>query len=87
MRQIPGNVHVFANGHRFDVKDFERSAAAAAGPLRFRTKGGARIVGAVRGDCGSGRDKREPRYCLTVRTSRGSGQTFSNDCGARFLKR
>jgi triphosphoribosyl-dephospho-CoA synthase len=29
----PGNVHVFADGHRMTAADFERSAAAAAGPL------------------------------------------------------
>ena len=44
----PGNVHVFANGHRLDVKDFERSAAAAAGPLTAPgQRVGARILGAV----------------------------------------
>jgi len=29
----PGNVHVFADGHRMTAVDFERSAAAAARPL------------------------------------------------------
>lgn len=44
----PGNVHVFANGGRLDVKDFERSAAAAAGPLTAPgQRVGARILGAV----------------------------------------
>lgn len=44
----PGNVHVFANGHRLGVKDFERSAAAAAGPLTAPgQRVGARIFGAV----------------------------------------
>ena len=44
----PGNVHVFANGRRLDVKDFERSAAAAAGPLTAPgQRVGARILGAV----------------------------------------
>jgi len=44
----PGNVHVFAKGHRLDVTDFERSAAAAAGPLTASgQRVGARILGAV----------------------------------------
>ena len=44
----PGNVHVFADGHRLEVKDFERSAAAAAGPLAATgQRVGARIFGAV----------------------------------------
>ncbi|HEX3342870.1 MAG TPA: triphosphoribosyl-dephospho-CoA synthase [Pseudolabrys sp.] len=44
----PGNVHVFANGGRLGVKDFERSAAAAAGPLTAPgQRVGARILGAV----------------------------------------
>jgi triphosphoribosyl-dephospho-CoA synthase len=44
----PGNVHVFAGGHRMTAADFERSADAAAAPLA--TSGasvGARISGAV----------------------------------------
>src|SRR5437879_5043054 len=44
----PGNVHVFADGHRMSVADFIRSANAAAAAL---TKPGARvgqrILGAV----------------------------------------
>ena len=36
----PGNVHVFADGHRMSVADFLRSAEAAAGPL---TEPGARV--------------------------------------------
>jgi triphosphoribosyl-dephospho-CoA synthase len=44
----PGNVHVFANGRRLDVEDFERSAAAAAGPLTAPgQRVGARILGAI----------------------------------------
>ena len=44
----PGNVHVFANGHLMTVKDFERSAAAAARPLTAAGQRiGARILGAV----------------------------------------
>lgn len=44
----PGNVHVFADGHRMTADDFVRSAAAAAGPLTMRgAKVGARILGAV----------------------------------------
>ena len=44
----PGNVHLFANGHRLDVEDFERSAVAAAGPLSASgQRVGARILGAV----------------------------------------
>jgi triphosphoribosyl-dephospho-CoA synthase len=44
----PGNVHVFADGHRMTAAQFIRSAEAAAGPLA--TPGariGARILGAV----------------------------------------
>jgi len=36
----PGNVHVFADGHRMTAAEFERSAQAAAGPL---TATGARV--------------------------------------------
>ena len=44
----PGNVHVFADGHRMTAGDFERSAAAAAGPLSARhTRVGHRIFGAI----------------------------------------
>lgn len=44
----PGNVHVFADGHRMTAADFERSAQAAAGPLTATgARVGARILGAV----------------------------------------
>ena len=43
----PGNVHVFADGHRMTAADFERSAVAAAGPLTAPGSVGARIFGAV----------------------------------------
>lgn len=44
----PGNVHVFADGHRMTVDDFELSAEAAAGPISRRGAGvGARIAEAV----------------------------------------
>jgi triphosphoribosyl-dephospho-CoA synthase len=44
----PGNVHVFADGHRMTVTDFERSAAAATRPLAATgQRVGARILGAV----------------------------------------
>lgn len=44
----PGNVHVFADGHRMSVADFMRSADAAAGPLTEpNARVGARILGAV----------------------------------------
>jgi triphosphoribosyl-dephospho-CoA synthase len=44
----PGNVHVFAGGHRMTAAEFIRSAEAAAGPLSSPGTGvGARILGAV----------------------------------------
>jgi triphosphoribosyl-dephospho-CoA synthase len=44
----PGNVHVFASGHRMTAAEFERSAAAAAAPIAVRgTRVGARILAAV----------------------------------------
>jgi triphosphoribosyl-dephospho-CoA synthase len=44
----PGNVHVFAPGHRMTTAQFVDSAAAAAGPMCTRgTRVGARIRGAV----------------------------------------
>src|SRR5215212_511413 len=44
----PGNVHVFADGHRMTAADFVRSAEAAALPLSAPgTRVGARILGAV----------------------------------------
>jgi triphosphoribosyl-dephospho-CoA synthase len=44
----PGNVHVFAAGHRMTADEFVRSADAAAAPLSASgTRVGARILGAV----------------------------------------
>ncbi len=44
----PGNVHVFAPGHRMTAEDFLRSAAAAAGPIAAAgARVGARIGGAI----------------------------------------
>src|SRR4051794_37952321 len=44
----PGNVHVFADGHRMAVDDFMRSADAAATPLTEPgARVGQRILGAV----------------------------------------
>lgn len=44
----PGNVHVFADGHRMSVADFIRSADAAAAPLSMvGARVGQRILGAV----------------------------------------
>jgi triphosphoribosyl-dephospho-CoA synthase len=44
----PGNVHVFADGHRMTAADFARSAAAAAAPLAAAGASvGARIRNAV----------------------------------------
>jgi triphosphoribosyl-dephospho-CoA synthase len=44
----PGNVHVFASGHRMTACEFVRSAEAAAGPLSMPgVRVGARILGAV----------------------------------------
>jgi triphosphoribosyl-dephospho-CoA synthase len=44
----PGNVHVFADGHRMTAADFVRSAEAAARPLAEPgTRVGQRVLGAV----------------------------------------
>lgn len=44
----PGNVHVFASGHRMTASEFVRSAEAAAGPLALPASGvGRRILAAV----------------------------------------
>jgi triphosphoribosyl-dephospho-CoA synthase len=44
----PGNVHVFADGHRMTAADFMRSAAAAAAPLTaVGQRVGARVLAAV----------------------------------------
>jgi triphosphoribosyl-dephospho-CoA synthase len=44
----PGNVHVFAAGHRMTASEFVRSAEAAAGPLAAAGASvGTRILGAV----------------------------------------
>lgn len=44
----PGNVHIFADGHRMSVQDFLRSAEAAAAPLcQPGAPVGQRILGAV----------------------------------------
>lgn len=44
----PGNVHVYAGGHRMTAEEFVRSAVAAAGPLSApAARVGERILGAV----------------------------------------
>lgn len=44
----PGNVHVFASGHRMSAAEFVRSAEAAAAPLAMPgARVGTRILGAV----------------------------------------
>jgi triphosphoribosyl-dephospho-CoA synthase len=44
----PGNVHVFADGHRLTTEQFVRSAVAAAAPLSAHgARVGARILGAL----------------------------------------
>jgi triphosphoribosyl-dephospho-CoA synthase len=44
----PGNVHVYAAGHRMTAEEFVRSAVAAGGPLSTRAaRVGERILGAV----------------------------------------
>ena len=44
----PGNVHLFAPGHRMEAQDFIDSAQAAAGPLTAQGRSvGERILGAV----------------------------------------
>jgi len=44
----PGNVHVFADGHRLTTEQFVRSAEAAEGPLAtYGTRVGRRILDAV----------------------------------------
>lgn len=48
----PGNVHIFAGGHKLSVADFERSAAAAAGPIsRAGISVGERILAATQATC------------------------------------
>jgi triphosphoribosyl-dephospho-CoA synthase len=50
----PGNVHVFADGHRMTAAQFIRSAEAAAAPLaRPGARIGARILGAVEATVGA----------------------------------
>jgi triphosphoribosyl-dephospho-CoA synthase len=45
----PGNVHIYADGHRMSVRDFERSASVSAAPLAAAgERVGRRILGAVR---------------------------------------
>ncbi len=50
----PGNVHVFAAGHRMRVEDFRRSAAVSSGPLSRAGSGvGERVLGAVEATSGA----------------------------------
>jgi triphosphoribosyl-dephospho-CoA synthase len=49
----PGNVHAFSPGHGMTVADFEKSAAAAAGPL---TQAGARVGRRIRDAVAATRD-------------------------------
>ncbi|MGA0593691.1 triphosphoribosyl-dephospho-CoA synthase [Enterovirga sp. CN4-39] len=50
----PGNVHVFAAGHRMRVEDFRRSATVSSGPLSRAGSGvGERVLGAVEATSGA----------------------------------
>jgi triphosphoribosyl-dephospho-CoA synthase len=76
----PGNVHVFANGHRLDVKDFERSAAAAAGPLSASgQRVGARILGAVEATAAAVKTNTNLGIILLCAPLAAAAETFSND--------
>ena len=84
----PGNVHVFAKGRRLGVKDFERSAAAAAGPL---TAPGQR-VGARFSAPSTRLPQRSKQTQISVlfycaRLSRQRRRLFHTTCGVRFPKR
>ncbi|MGB8679127.1 MAG: triphosphoribosyl-dephospho-CoA synthase, partial [Pseudolabrys sp.] len=76
----PGNVHVFANGGRLDVKDFERSAAAAAGPLSASgQRVGARILGAVEATAAAVKTNTNLGIILLCAPLAAAAETFSND--------
>ena len=76
----PGNVHVFANGGRLDVKDFERSAAAAAGPLSDSgQRVGARILGAVEATAAAVKTNTNLGIILLCAPLAAAAETFSND--------
>jgi triphosphoribosyl-dephospho-CoA synthase len=76
----PGNVHLFADGSRLGVKDFERSAAAAARPLT--TPGqrvGARILGAVEATVAAVNTNTNLGIILLCAPLAAAAETFSDD--------
>jgi triphosphoribosyl-dephospho-CoA synthase len=76
----PGNVHVFANGRRLSVKDFERSAAAAAGPLSAPgQRVGARILGAVEATAAAVKTNTNLGIILLCAPLAAAAETFSYD--------
>jgi triphosphoribosyl-dephospho-CoA synthase len=76
----PGNVHVFANGHRLAVKDFERSAAAAAGPLSASgQRVGVRILGAVEATAAAVETNTNLGIILLCAPLAAAAETFSYD--------
>ena len=68
----PGNVHVFADGHRMTAEEFVRSAQAAAEPLTAPgARVGLRILRAVEATQRGSRHQHEPRDHPAVRTAGG----------------
>ena len=71
---------MFANGHRLDVKDFERSAAAAAGPLTaIGQRVGARILGAVEATAAAVKTNTNLGIILLCAPLAAAAETKSND--------
>ena len=68
----PGNVHVFADGHRMTAAEFVASADAAAPHLSASgARVGARILGAVEATSEAVGCKYQSRNHLIVRATRG----------------
>ena len=71
----PGNVHVFASGHRMTAAEFVRSAEVAAAPLAAPgARVGNRIRGAVEATLAAGRHQHQSRHHPALRTAGRSGR-------------
>ena len=76
----PGNVHVFANGHRLAVKYFEGSGEAAAGPLSASgQRVGVRILGAVEATAAAVETNTNLGIILLCAPLAAAAETFSYD--------
>jgi triphosphoribosyl-dephospho-CoA synthase len=83
----PGNVHLFASGHRLEVRDFERSAAAAAEPLTASGQTvGTRILGAVEATAAAVKTNTNLGIILLCAPLAAAAETSSHDLRASLSR-